>query len=504
MPSYALFRFQFLITLSLVMSVTMTHKDLQTLLKHAFSVKLLASPNAPLILSFLHRQFKHAGCLTISHEALSAALEQLLVELRQHHPERYPGTVSHYLSQWCDEEHRFLRKYYVAGSDDPVYELTSASERALGWVADLHKSAFVGTESRFLRIMALLKDMVVHQTDDVALRLRQLQAQQAALQAQIDTLASTGRAVRYSDTQLKERFLEAHDIARRLLGDFREVEENFRAIARSVQEQLFQTGNRKGDILRYVLDADAALKTSDQGRSFYAFWQFLLSQDEQEELRQLLDTIYAMPGLPTDQEMGLRHLKRQLLDAGAKVVASNRSLIQQLRTMLDEHHAADAQRVRDLITEISQVALRVVEAPPDDEAFMAVETSPTVDSPMARVLWSPPPVTSFGDEPPELGEADLSEATLDAFQHQLYVDERLLRQNIAHLLEYRPAVTLAEVVKTYPIERGLTEVITYFSIAAKGGTHTIDTTIQDTILVRQNVERRNIILPRIVFARGEA
>ena len=480
----------------------MTHEDLQSLLKNAFSVKLLASPNAPLILSFLYRQFKQAGCLTIPHAVLSAALERCLAELRPRHPDRYTGTAAHYLSQWCDEAHRLLRKYYVAGSDDPVYELTSASERALGWVADLHKSAFIGTESRFLRIMALLKDMVVHHTDDAALRIRQLQAQQSAIQAQIDTLKTTGRAVRYSDTQLKERFLEANDIARRLLGDFREVEENFRAIARSVQEQLFQAGNRKGDILRYVLDADAALKTSDQGRSFYAFWQFLLSQDEQEELRQLLDTIYAMPALPTDQETGLRHLKRQLLDAGAKVVASNRSLIQQLRTMLDEHHAADAQRVRDLVTEISQAALRVAAAPPDDDAFILIETSPAVETPMARVLWSPPQVPAFGKETPVLGQADLSEATRDAFQHQLYVDERLLRRHIEHLLEHRPAVTLAELVETYPIERGLTEVITYFSIAAKGGAHTIDTTVHDTIPVRQNVEQRHIILPRIVFARA--
>jgi hypothetical protein len=84
----------------------------------------------------------------------------------------------------------------------------------------------------------------------------------------------------------------------------------------------------------------------------------------------------------------------------------------------------------------------------------------------------------------------------------LYVAERLLRRNIEHVLEHQPAVTLAELVKTYPIERGLTEVITYFSIAAKGDPHTIDTAIQDTIPVRQNVERRDIILPRITFARA--
>ncbi|MBP6804308.1 MAG: DUF3375 family protein, partial [Chloroflexi bacterium] len=39
--------------------------------------------------------------------------------------------------------------------------------------------------------------------------------------------------------QIKERFFEANDVDRHLLADFREVEENFRAIVRQVRNSQF-------------------------------------------------------------------------------------------------------------------------------------------------------------------------------------------------------------------------------------------------------------------------
>jgi hypothetical protein len=483
----------------------MKHDELQAILKQAFSVKLLTSPHASLILSFLDDQFKQSGRATIPHHELTDALDAGLQALRQHDARRYPGSAPHYLSQWCDDQHRFLRKYYAVGSDDPVYELTSESERALGWVEDLRKASFVGTESRFLHILALLQDIAVHGSTDVTLRLKQLHAQQADLQAQIDRLSRRGEVERYSDTQLKERFGQVSEAARRLLADFREVEENFRDIARTVQEQQFQAGTSKGDILRYVLDTDAALKTSDQGRSFYSFWQFLLSPSKQDELRELLDTVFAIPEFmhgESEHQQNVRHLKRHLLEAGSQIVASNRRLMQQLRKILDETHAAEAQRVRDLIAEIYQATMQVASDFPEDETFLELEGTPAIDMPAERQLWEPASMPRFGDERPQAGEANLAEAHLQTLYNQLYVDEQLLRRHIDTLLEQHPTVTLSDVVAAYPIERGLTEVITYLSIAAKEGQHRIDNDVQDTIPLGQYVEGRDITLPRITFARS--
>ena len=243
----------------------MTHDELQTTLQHAYSVKLLVSPNAPLILSFLYAQFKQPGRVTASHHELIEALDEQLDDLRAQDARRYPSEAQAYLRQWCDEEHRFLRKYFAAGQDDPVYELTSHAERAIEWMMSLRKADFIGAESRFLRILDLLKEIVVNRTPDAALRLRHLEAQRAAIEAQIEALNTSQEAASYSETQLKERLFEAYEGARRLLADFREVEENFRGMARSVHEQQFQLGARKGEIVRYFLNAEDAIKDSDQG-----------------------------------------------------------------------------------------------------------------------------------------------------------------------------------------------------------------------------------------------
>src|SRR5918996_2062976 len=149
-------------------SLSMTHDELQTTFKHAYSVKLLVSPNAPLILSFLYAQFKQPGRVVRAHQELAEALEEQLLELRSQETRRYASEAQSYLRQWCDEEHRFLRKYFATGQDDPVYELTSHAERAIEWVMSLRKAEFIGTESRFLRILDLLEEIVINRTPDVA------------------------------------------------------------------------------------------------------------------------------------------------------------------------------------------------------------------------------------------------------------------------------------------------------------------------------------------------
>ena len=74
-----------------------------------------------------------------------------------------------------------------------------------------------------------------------------------------------------------------------------------------------------------MLDADAELRESDQGRSFYAFWEFLMSPSRQDALAEILDTIYRLPTLDVlvrDHPL-LRQLTRALIDAGEKIVQSN-------------------------------------------------------------------------------------------------------------------------------------------------------------------------------------
>jgi chaperonin cofactor prefoldin len=489
---------------------TIDHDQLDFDLKHAPSMRLLKSDSAPLVIGFLHREFKREQRITIPYSELVEKLDGYLESINERQPGIYPRAAQQYLKQWCDEEHRFLRTYTRGSSDDVQVELTADTERALGWVEEMHHQTFIGTESRFLHIFSLLEDIVHKSTEDVEVRLAQLEKQRDAIQREIDAIRETGEMARYSSTQLKERFFQACDVARQLLRDFAAVEQNFRGIARSVQEAQLRPDARKGAVVGYVLDADAALKTSDQGRSFYAFWEFLMSPSKQDELEELLEAVYRLAELQavSHDTPILRRVSRNLIDAGEKIVHSNHRLAEQLRRMLDERNIAESRRVRELIGDIEQLAVRLTDDPPGDDALVELEGAPDVSLVMEKGLWEPAETLSFSARPVTADAAAMAVASTLDLRHlyaQFYVDELLLRRRIETLLATRPAVTLAEVVELYPVEKGLSEVIAYVAIAAQDERHRIDHRSSEEIgLVLASPEgsqMTRLTIPHVTFRR---
>ena len=477
-------------------------------LQHAPGIRLLKADHAALIISFLHRQFKRQQRFAIPLPELAEHLADTLEALNEQAPGSYPRPAHSYLSEWADEHHRFIRITTPATSDTPLVELTADAERAIGWLEELHGQPFVGTESRFLYIVQLLRDIVQKSTEDPVTRLAQLEQQSAALQQQINMIRETGVVDDlYSTTQLKERFFEACNGARQLLRDFRLVEERFRGIARALQEAQLQSNAQKGALVAYVLDADAELKTSDQGRSFYTFWDFLMTPSQQDELYMLLEAVQQQTDLRPVIHEGkiLQHLPAHLLEAGEKVVQSNAGLAQQLRRMLDEQSIAERRRVRAIISDIKQQAFQVASNPPDGLAFIDLEGPPGVHLVMEHGLWeagdtfsvSALPINSAGEEP--------AIADLISLHTQFHIDKAILYQRIEALLNIRPRVTLAEVLAHYPPEKGLAEILAYYTLAADDPDHHIDAqqteTIELPIATTSGQEIRTLTIPRVLYQR---
>lgn len=106
-----------------------------------------------------------------------------------------------------------------------------------------------------------------------------------------------------------------------------------------------------------------------------------------------------LPDLPTarEEQQIVRQLKRRLIDAGSKIVDSNRRLAEQLRKLLDEQRLAEARRVQELIAEIKQAAIRLEQAWPEGADFTEIDGLPAVNLPMERQFWRPTVKTTFGD-----------------------------------------------------------------------------------------------------------
>jgi len=480
----------------------MDHDKIKFVLDTSPSFKLLASPNAAFILSFLYIRFKKAEKITIPNAELVEVLSDYLEDLRKDNPEAYPQTAQSYIDNWCDDDHRFLRKHYDPSSDNPVLELTPETERVFQWLEDIDKKEFIGTESRFLRILQELQDIINKSTEDPLERLNLLKKQKENIDAEIEKIKSTGQVELLNSTQIKEKFFWVNGEARKLLSDFRQVEQNFKDITRSVQQKQLKEALIKGKIVGFVLDADETLKDSDQGKSFYAFWRFLMSPSKEEELKHLIESVYNLPvirALEADDKF-LKKIKKNLLEAGDKVIRSNHRLSEQLRKILDEKNLQENRRVMELIVNIERIALEIIERHPSEKDFIFLEGDPVIEIIMDKPLWAPTQKPTFIDKLIEIGKDELE---LEGLFNQFFIDESELKGRIHGFLLYYPQITLQEVIEKFPIEKGISELITYFKIATEDNKHIINDETQVNIIVENKLITNKLCfeikIPQIIF-----
>lgn len=482
----------------------MEHDEIKHKLKASASLKLLRSQNAALILSFLYKQFKLAQRVSVTQVEIESKLDDYLEFLRADDPELYPRSPKEYISEWCEDQ--LLRKSFDS-SDDPVFTLTPEAEKAIAWVEDLQKQdEFIGTESRFLQIFSLLKEIQDRSTADVEIRIGQLEQDRDRIQQEIDEIREIGVVERYNQTQLQERFLLVNKVTRQLIADFRDIEQNFRNLTRKVQESQLEKNSRKGMVISRVLDADQELKESDQGRSFYAFWNFLMSSSKRQELKSMIQTLYQLEDLqPLTQEYGLlRRIERSLLNAGEYIVQSNHRLTEKLRQMLDERNLQENRRVAELITDVQRLALQVSHNTLTESDFWILEGEPAVHLVMARPLHplEESEVPTFSLNFTDLPNITLDEEIAELYQ-QFYVDEDLLAQRISRTLEHSSTISLTDLIQLYPVTQGLPEIVAYLAIATQSDRHSINTSIIDSITVSslEPETTLQLTLPQIIFRR---
>ncbi len=480
----------------------MDHDILDRLRQSHPAWRLLVADHAPLVVSFFVLAFIKPNRRAIPASEVTAQLDAYLDQLRETYRDRYPRSAREYLEDWAAPNRAFLRKYYPKSGSDAEFDLTPATERAIEWLQTLSPQQFIGTESRLLTLFQLLRDLAAGSQDDPAARIRELTRRRDEIDREIERVRE-GRAGPLDATQIKERYAQVADAARRLLADFRQVEENFRILDAQTRERIAISTQRKGALLDEIFGETDHIHRSDQGKSFTAFWEFLMSPARQDELREWLRAVQALDALRDIQrEDSIRNMPSMLLDAGEKVHRTVAQLVDQLRRLVDDQAHVENRRILDLIHEVEAHAITLKTVPPNTADFAQLDGfAPDLNLSMCRSLYRPPssPVLDVGTI--EQGEAELNLAAL--FQ-QASVDEKLLRTQIAELLKARPQVTLAEVAQTYPPQQGLAEVVTYLRIAAHAGA-AIDESIKDTIIIPStNPDERQdkqVRIPRVIFLR---
>ncbi len=474
------------------------------------TLKLLRSQNVAFTASFLHRQFKVAQRVSIPQLAMEELLGDYINFLQESYSELKLKEAKDYLNDWCNAQ--WLRKTFEKSDefgDEPVFSLTPETEKALAWLEDLQqRDEFIGTESRFLQILSLLKEIREGSTADVETRIAQLEKDRDRIQQEIDTIREVGEVDPFNETQLRERFMSANSLTRQLMGDFRAVEQKFRDLTRKVQDDQLEADSRRGSVVGKVLDADDALKESDQGRSFYTFFKFLMSDSKQQELKDLIASVYELDALRSlTQNYGfLRRIVRNLLNSADHIVQSNQRLTEKLRQMLDERNMRENRRVAELITDVQRLSRRAAAEVIDDNAFWFLEGAPKLNLSMERPLH---PLED--SEAPTFAEIDFSgmpddgelTAELNELAQRFFVDENLLAQRIDRALEDSDRIALAELIEQHPITQGLPEIVVYLALATKSERHSVDSSTIDLVKIEGLApdSQLQLKLPKVIFYR---
>ncbi|MEE9492668.1 MAG: DUF3375 domain-containing protein [Gammaproteobacteria bacterium] len=477
--------------------------DLSQLSKTHPAWRLLQAEHAPLIISFLDQVFIEPNIRVMSQADLVSRLEDVLFQLRDEAGDEglFPRSAKGYLDDWAQPEKGWLSKFYPAGSDEAHFDLMPATEKAVSWVEGLAEKSFIGTESRLLTIFDLLRQMVSGVETDKVVRIEELQRKREEIDRQIADIEAGDIPV-MDATALKDRFFQFSATARELLGDFRAVEQNFRLLDRQMREDIAIWEGSKGELLDHVFGDRDAIADSDQGKSFRAFWDFLMSPGSQQELTDLLEQVFsieALTGLTQDQRLKLVHY--DWLEAGDHTQRMVARLSRQLRRYLDDQAWLENKRIMQLIDSISQQAIKVRSAPPQAASMAMDRSSAEITLPMARPLFSPPAKTVLASV---IKTASGEDIDTDALFNQIVVDKAALESHINQQLQTHNQITLKQLVEQYPLQQGLAELVAYLALAGNQATTVFDEQTQTEIQWTDNAGVvRKATLPRIIFNRSK-
>jgi len=481
--------------------LSLDHATLVQLRRSHPGWRLLLADHAPLIASFLQRTYIEPNVRVMAQPELESRLEDLLFQLRETESEDvYPRSPRDYLDDWANAERGWLRKFYPPGSDLAHFDLTPAAEKAIAWLESLEQRSFVGTESRLLTVFELLRQMVSGSEADAGNRIAELERERAEIDQQIERVRA-GEIALLTDTALRERFQQASTTARELLSDFREVEHNFRQLDMQVREQIATWEGRKGELLGQIFGERDAIADSDQGFSFRAFWDFLMSPASQDELSELLRKVFELEAVNSlHGDRRFRRIHHDWLDAGEQTQRTVARLSQQLRRYLDDQAYLENKRIMQLLDSICATALEVREQMPAGTFYSIDAPAPTVELPMERPLYSPPSQSVLDAA---IVNADVSGIATDALYDQLAIDMPKLRTQIRQLLQKHSQVTLAEVVDRHPLQHGLAELVAYLSIAGSDRHAVFDDDHAQQIRWRDPGGcQRQANLPRVIFVKS--
>lgn len=480
-------------------------EEISEILNDSPSIEILRLRHRNLIIRFFILAFKKdKGSLSSEnlHLQLSDYLEYNQLENDDESEidvfDSYEIKAKKYIRKWTDKG--FLTNY-KDDNGEVFYELSSHTHKSIDWISSLKKKEFVGAESKFKDIFNQLKELVEFTNEDIEKRIEILENRKTEIEHQIQKLQIGEDVKVFKEFEIIPRFNQLTQTAKELLSDFKEVEDNFKNITKDIYQKHADSNLKKSDVLSFTFDALDELKESHQGKSFYAFWQFLMDRSLQEEWKSLTNELYETldeKGIDSS-DIFLKGMKNYLYLSGQKVSRANDKMSQKLSRIIRENNSNQKKIAEKLIQEIKLHLTEISKLKRPPELSVNIETGSIIDIPFEKRLTYEQKKDVTYDIKPTTAIDDISESTqIDKVFKQNNVDKKLLIKRIKKILNEKSQTTLFEVIESNGgIEKGLPELFGYFGVV-KDFTHNFNPDKQQEIIFdREN--RKSIKVPEVIL-----
>ncbi len=471
------------------------------------SVSLLASRNRELIINFLLNTFYHKQSV-ISSESIHLQLGDYLqfkqIEADEdndiHVFDTFEEKAKKYINNWTNSG--FLTNYQDERGEI-FYELSSHTSKTIDWIANLKKEEYIGAESKFKNIFSQLKELVEFSNEDVESRMQILQDKKLEIEQQIKRLEAGEDIKVFEDYEIVPRFKQITQSAKELISDFKEVEDNFKNITKEIYLRHAEDNNTKSNILQYTFDALDDLKDSQQGKSFYAFWSFLLNPSLQAEWNRLVSELYQTLEDKNIEvnDVFLKGMKKLLHFAGQKVYKANDKMADKLSRIIRENEQSKTELTKSVIQNIKKTLLEISKTKKSPGISLELETDLNINIPFERALTFEQKEDVVYDKKPEKADLNISQATqLQKLFSRTAIDTKLLEKHILSVLKEKPQTTLTEVIDVKGgIDKGLPELFGFIGVAQKFNHTFLPDKQKQIVFDKEN--QKTILIPEVIITK---
>lgn len=469
------------------------------------SVELLRLRNREMIIEFLNNTFSDKqGVISFEniHTQLADFLERHEVENDEDSEitafDTYETKAKKYISNWTN---RGFLTNYPDEQGEVFYELSTHSSKTIDWLASLKKEEFVGTESKFNSILNQLKELVEFTNEDTEKRIQLLEEKKLEIEQQIQRIKIGEDVKVFEEFEIVPRFNQLNQSAKELLSDFKEVEDNFKEITKGIYQKHADGSLTKSDILEFTFDALDELKDSQQGKSFYAFWSFILNPELQSRLENLTKELYKTleeKAIPVSDPF-LKRMKKHLHSSGQKVYKANDKMAEKLSRIIRENESSKSEAAKNIIQEIKKQLLEISKTKKKPDISFELETDMEINIAYERKLTFEQKEDITYEDKPTIADDDITSSHhLSKLFSQSNIDKALLRNRIRDMLKEKSQITLLDVVENYGgLEKGLPELFGYIGIV-KEFKHNISTE-KTQFIVFDAESRKRIKIPEIIL-----